>query len=48
MADIRSHKLYLDGLKERAVKIAVEPRREGLSDYGAINRVTGQVAVGLE
>ena len=48
MANNSSQKRYLVELKERAVKMVLELRRDDPGDHGVINRVARQLGVGSE
>jgi transposase len=48
MANNSSQKRYPDELKERAVKMVLELRRDDPGDHGVINRVARQLGVGSE
>ena len=48
MANNHSQKRYPVELKERAVKMVLELRRDDPGDHGVINRVSRQLGVGSE
>ena len=48
MANNSSQKRYPDELKERAVKMVLELRRDDPGDHGVINRVARLLGVGSE
>ena len=48
MTNNSSQKRYPDELKERAVKMVLELRRDDPGDHGVINRVARQLGVGSE
>jgi transposase len=48
MANSSSQKRYPTEIKERAVKMVIELRREDRDDHGVINRVARQLVVGSE
>jgi transposase len=48
MANNSGQKRYPDELKERAVKMVLELRRDDPGDHGVINRVARQLGVGGE
>jgi transposase len=48
MANNSSQKRYPGELKERAVKMVLELRRDDPGDHGVINRVARQLGVGSE
>ena len=48
MSNNSSQKRYPDELKERAVKMVLELRRDDPGDHGVINRVARQLGVGSE
>ena len=48
MANNSSQKRYPTEIKERAVKMVLELRREDPDDHGVINRVARQLGVGSE
>ena len=48
MANKSSQKRYPDELKERAVKMVLEPQRDDPHDHGVFSRVARELGVGSE